>query len=690
MTTSKGGCGCGGKSSGGGCGCGGKSAATSTGTGMVAASCSTCDDGAYLRPQFFAGQLLTEDDLDAIETYVVGKNRLHNARLFGAGVVCGLEVTCGACDTMTIDVAPGYALDCCGNDLVLSCDRELDLRPMIAGLRSGSSDCGDPCAPANVATKGTATKSPVFDYCLYARYTETPTDPTTAYPTGGDCTTVTCQPTRIREGITFELRCAPSTATPDDVLTRALACLSRLSAPDRQVGNANAIERGARELEVAQKRLARVSAPAPAPAATTTAPTTTPAPTVAPAALSTSSTAAPAVTNITYLPLSDVEQTLWTQASTELSTIATRANQASPPTPTAAELVQWAELVVASFGLSIRLQAATASTTVATKAAAPATASTASTAYNYIVPLLVKATGIPNQLDQLYAQQVGTIFTPLLQRAGVSDDVNAHSVDDAATTYALAGAIHDATMYQAYVARAIELRTQLANAVSCTGGTTTDCALFDDIRALTLPALPTDGDADPGAVEANDVIAFGRELGGLVKRFFADCICRAMNPPCPSCDDPGVLLACIKVRDCHVIDICNMTRTFVWSPAAARYWLPPLTWLGDLLAKLCCAGGCSDDVARAQFSTDAKAQFVTALVKQPSPALLDLVMPAFYGSSTQVSQLASAGQSLVELATRRLVPSTAFQASSADDLIAQLERRIEKLELAAQKTTRHR
>jgi hypothetical protein len=46
----------------------------------------------------------------------------------------------------------------------------------------------------------------------------------------------------------------------------------------------------------------------------------------------------------------------------------------------------------------------------------------------------------------------------------------------------------------------------------------------------------------------------------------------ALNPPCAPCEDTGVLLACLKVRDCEVIEICNLHRRFVMTPVALRYW----------------------------------------------------------------------------------------------------------------------
>ena len=59
-------------------------------------SCQPCPDCGGLeclcRPRFFAGQLLTEQDLNRLDQYIVAKNQLHNRYLVGHGVVCGLEV----------------------------------------------------------------------------------------------------------------------------------------------------------------------------------------------------------------------------------------------------------------------------------------------------------------------------------------------------------------------------------------------------------------------------------------------------------------------------------------------------------------------------------------------------------------------------------------------------------------------
>src|ERR1700686_3643839 len=90
------------------CSCGSSSA---SGTCTCNCGSATCAVTTMTRPRFFAGQLLTEDDLQSLEDYVVSKNRLHNARLFGAGVVCGFEVLCHPCGGGKVVVKPGYALD---------------------------------------------------------------------------------------------------------------------------------------------------------------------------------------------------------------------------------------------------------------------------------------------------------------------------------------------------------------------------------------------------------------------------------------------------------------------------------------------------------------------------------------------------------------------------------------------------
>jgi hypothetical protein len=70
------------------------------------------------RTRFFAGQLLSEADLNNEQSYWMAKSRLHNRYLHGWGIVCGLQVTCSDCDGW-VNINPGYALDPCGNDIIV-------------------------------------------------------------------------------------------------------------------------------------------------------------------------------------------------------------------------------------------------------------------------------------------------------------------------------------------------------------------------------------------------------------------------------------------------------------------------------------------------------------------------------------------------------------------------------------------
>ena len=94
------------------------------------AACPVCGGLECLcRPRFFAGQLLTDEDLNLLDRYITGKNKLHNRHLVGWGVVCGLEAVCNPCNMVT--VRPGYALSPCGEDIVVCNEAVVDVCALI-------------------------------------------------------------------------------------------------------------------------------------------------------------------------------------------------------------------------------------------------------------------------------------------------------------------------------------------------------------------------------------------------------------------------------------------------------------------------------------------------------------------------------------------------------------------------------
>lgn len=120
------------------------------------------------RPRFFAGQLLTDEDLNRLDHYIVAKNKLHNRYLFGWGVVCGLEVVCHPCNMVA--VRPGYALSPCGEDIIVCKETPVDVCSLINACKKTKQD---PCAPIDAGGTDTCTDT-TDKWVLAIRYNETP------------------------------------------------------------------------------------------------------------------------------------------------------------------------------------------------------------------------------------------------------------------------------------------------------------------------------------------------------------------------------------------------------------------------------------------------------------------------------------------------------------------------------------
>ncbi len=132
----------------------------------------------FVRPRFFAGQLLTDSELTSLTSYVVDKQRLHNVYMHGWGVVCGLQVECDGCGPGVM-VHPGYAIDPCGYDIVVPCATRIDIADLInqCQAKMGRLDCDPPRYPVAQGCDETET------WCLYVRYREQQARPVT--PLGG-------------------------------------------------------------------------------------------------------------------------------------------------------------------------------------------------------------------------------------------------------------------------------------------------------------------------------------------------------------------------------------------------------------------------------------------------------------------------------------------------------------------------
>jgi hypothetical protein len=154
-----------------------------------ACGCTPCEEeNCHLicptRPRFFCGQLLTDQDLATLVTWTQDRLRLQRFHL-GWGVVCGLEVT-RSDKPDHLAVSPGYAVSCCGDDLVLCQPYTVDLSQI--------------CLPKSRPCEEPARDEPeyyLFDLMLQAH--EEPTAFQTALGCNGRHTQADCEHSRVVE-----------------------------------------------------------------------------------------------------------------------------------------------------------------------------------------------------------------------------------------------------------------------------------------------------------------------------------------------------------------------------------------------------------------------------------------------------------------------------------------------------------
>lgn len=139
-------------------------------SGTSQCCCPTCAGLECLdRTRFFSGQLLTEADLNNEQSYWLAKSRLHNRFLHGSGVVCGMQVVCGDCDGW-VTVKPGYAIDPCGNDLIVCSDQPFNVIKAIQACCTPTKQTGN-CAPLR-STPPANCQGTTQTWCITIEYQE--------------------------------------------------------------------------------------------------------------------------------------------------------------------------------------------------------------------------------------------------------------------------------------------------------------------------------------------------------------------------------------------------------------------------------------------------------------------------------------------------------------------------------------
>jgi hypothetical protein len=214
------------------------------------------------RTRFFAGQLLSEADLNNEQSYWLAKARLHNRFLHGWGVVCGMQVVCSECPGW-VTVKTGYAIDPCGNDIIVCTDQPFNLLKAIQDCCAAAKQPAPNCSPLRY-TPSPNCKDLIQKWCITIEYKEqesrlvtplvaSPSQPSscgcgcgpnngdakgTGYGNGGgngssyfmkssasSCASVatqpqpatpppaSCEPTRIVEGFQLGIVCPPGSLT---------------------------------------------------------------------------------------------------------------------------------------------------------------------------------------------------------------------------------------------------------------------------------------------------------------------------------------------------------------------------------------------------------------------------------------------------------------------------------------------
>ena len=154
-----------------------------------------CVPAEFVRPRFYFGQRLGVVDLCDWLWYHAGKQRFHNLRLHGAGVLCGLRAERyeipGQDTTTVLRLRRGAALDACGREIVVGCDQCIDVAAWFLQQRESE------------AVKAWL-EGDDRHLCIGLRYLECPSDPSPAPRDPCGCDAGGCEYGRVREG--FELR----------------------------------------------------------------------------------------------------------------------------------------------------------------------------------------------------------------------------------------------------------------------------------------------------------------------------------------------------------------------------------------------------------------------------------------------------------------------------------------------------
>jgi hypothetical protein len=214
-------------------------------TGEKTCQCGCCGGLECLcRPRFFAGQLLTEEDLNRLDRYVRGRHRLHNLAVHGHGVSGGLKVLCDPCGSVL--VTHGHAISPCGEDIVVCEDVAVPVCDLIAKCRKSERHAHD-CDPPRRMPLAHDCEDLEEEWVLAIKYDERPSRGIVPLRTAGssacascggggagcdcdDCGCDACCETKAKS--MPKPRAAPATCEPTVICEGYRFCVYRKPEPD--------------------------------------------------------------------------------------------------------------------------------------------------------------------------------------------------------------------------------------------------------------------------------------------------------------------------------------------------------------------------------------------------------------------------------------------------------------------------
>lgn len=172
-----------------------------------------CVTGALERNRYFPRRIMTDYDMTLEQEYFRNRLRLRNRLLWGWGVVCDAQVEAvflpqdNGIEPWKVKVNCGYILAPSGDEIIIDCERIVDLRSSGAGADQESYP--DPQDPWCSNVDNMIDHRPQAPLYVAVRYQEIKSHPVRVQPVGCGCDEVQCEHSRWRDSYDIGLLTHP-------------------------------------------------------------------------------------------------------------------------------------------------------------------------------------------------------------------------------------------------------------------------------------------------------------------------------------------------------------------------------------------------------------------------------------------------------------------------------------------------